>query len=154
MLETRLTGYALKSQTMQIIIYPTHADLFHFQIFYKKPIRQEPINVITENNFFEGFFISLPQESKNSFQALLLLIEQMSHAISSGKYGIAVMIYLEGAFDTVWREGVIYKLHKAAINNLLSVSSSFLNDRYSRNLMDSHTSDWFQTTSGYHNVPY
>ena len=73
----------------------------------------------------------------------------MSDAISSGKYGIAVMADLEGAFDPVWREGAIYKLHKAGINNnLLSVFSSFLSDRYSRNLVNSHTSDWFQTTLG------
>ena len=103
--------------------------------------------LLLKTTFLKDFFISLPQESKNSSQALLLLIGQMSPAISSGKYGIVVMIYLEGAFDTVWRKGVIYKLHKAAINNnLLSVFSSFLNDRYSRNLMNSHTSDWFQTT--------
>ena len=31
----------------------------------------------------------------------------MSDAVSSGKYGIAVMGDLEGAFDTVWREGVL-----------------------------------------------
>ena len=55
MLEARLTGYALKSQAMQIIFYPTHAHLFHFQISYKI-IWHEPINVITENNFSEGFF--------------------------------------------------------------------------------------------------
>ena len=30
---------------------------------------------------------------------------------------------------------------------VLSVFSSFLNDRYSRNLVNRHTSDWFQTTS-------
>ena len=46
---------------------------------------------------------------------------------------IAVMADLEGAFDTVWREGAIYKLQKAEINNnLLSVFSSFLSDKYSR----------------------
>ena len=36
----------------------------------------------------------------------------MSDAISSAKYGLAVMADLEGAFDTVWREGAIYELHK------------------------------------------
>ena len=107
------------------------------------------MNVLTENNFFDGKNVFVYQKNKNSSQALLLLIEQMSDAISSGKYGIAVMADLEGAFDTVWREGAIYKLHKAGINNnLLLVFSSFLSDRYSRNLMNSHISDWFQTTLG------
>ena len=46
----------------------------------------------------------------------------MSDAISPGKYGKAVMTDLEGAFDIVWREGGIYKVHKTGINkNFLSV---------------------------------
>ena len=88
-------------------------------------------------------------KNKNSSQALLPLIEKVSDAISSGKYCIAVMADLEGAFDTVQREGAIYRLQKSGINNnLLSVFSSFLSDKYSRNLVNSHTSDWFQTTLG------
>ena len=114
---------------------------------YEKIIEQEAINVLTENNFFDGKNIFAYQKNKIPSQALLPLVEQMSDAISSGKYGIAVMTDLEGAFHTVWREGAIYKLHKAGINNnLLSVFSSFLSDRYFRNLVNSHTSDWFQIT--------
>ena len=42
---------------------------------------------------------------------------------------MVIMADLEGVFDTVWREGAFYKLHKAGINNnLLSVYSSFLNE--------------------------
>ena len=79
----------------------------------------------------------------------------MPDEILSGKYGIAVMADLEGASDTVWKEGGIYKLHKAGINkNLLSVFSSFLGGRYSRNLVSIRTSDWFQTTLGVPKVPY
>ena len=50
---------------------------------------------------------------------MLSLIEQMSDAILSGKCGIAVMPDLEAAFDTVWREGTIYKLPKSGRNNNL-----------------------------------
>ena len=115
---------------------------------YEKIIEQEAINVLTENNFFDGKNIFAYHKNKNSSQTLLPLVEQMSDAISSGKYGI-VMADLERAFHTVWREGAIYKLHKAGINNnLLSVFSSFLSDRCFRNLVNSHTSDWFQTTLG------
>ena len=79
---------------------------------YEKIIQQEAINVLTENNFFDGKNVFAYQKNKNSSQALPPLIEQMLDAISSGKYGLAVMADLEGAFDTVWREGAIYKLHK------------------------------------------
>ena len=116
---------------------------------YEKIIQQEAINVLTENNVFEGINIFAYQKIRNSSQALLPLIEEMSDAILSGKYGIAVMADLKGAFDTLWREANIYKLHKAGINNdLLPVFSSFLGDRYSKNLVNSPTSDRFQTTLG------
>ena len=37
-------------------------------------------------------------------QAILPLVENMNEAMTSGKYGIAIMTDLEGAFDSVWRE--------------------------------------------------
>ena len=66
----------------------------------------------------------------------------MYEELASGKYGIAVFGGLQGAFDAVWRKGTLYTLHKAGINNnLLSVFSSFLNDRFYRNLVNSYISD-------------
>ena len=60
----------------------------------------------------------------------------MLDTISSRKYSVAVMADLEGGFDPVWSKGAIYKLLKAGIyNNLLSVFSGFLKDRYSGNLI-------------------
>ena len=116
---------------------------------HEKIIQQEAINVLTKNSFFEGKNVFAYQKNKNSFQALLPLIAPISDAILSGKDGIAVIADLEGAFDTIWREGAICKLQKGGINkNLLSVFSSFLNDRYSRNLVNSHSIDWFQKTLG------
>ena len=48
------------------------------------------------------------------------------------------MADLEGALDAVWRNGAIYKLHKAGLrNNLMPVFSSFLNDRHCKNLVNS-----------------
>ena len=34
---------------------------------------------------------------------------QMSDALLSGKHGIVVIADLEGAFNTVWKKGTIYK---------------------------------------------
>ena len=77
---------------------------------------------------------------------MLPLIEQMFEELASGKYGIAVFAGLQGAFDAVWRKGT---LDKAGItNNLLSIFSSFLNDRFYRNLVNSYTSDWDCITTG------
>ena len=64
---------------------------------------------------------------KNAPKALLPLVEQMHEGIANGKYCIVIMADLEGTFDSVWREGALYKLHMAGIdNNLLAVLSSFL----------------------------
>ena len=72
----------------------------------------------------------------------------MSEAMTSGKYGVLVMVNIEGV-DAVWRNGAIYELQKADLrNNLLSVFSSFLNDRHSRNLVNCYISDWFLTERG------
>ena len=65
----------------------------------------------------------------------------MNEAVTSGKYGIAVMADLEGAFDSVWREKEIYMLYKAGItNNLLLVLRSFLKHRQYRNIVSTETS--------------
>ena len=59
------------------------------------------------------------------------------------------MADLEGAFDSVWREGALYKLHMAGINNtLLAVLSSFLTDRVCRNLVNSRQGPWLETQLG------
>ena len=103
---------------------------------YEKIIQQEVVNVFTENNFFLMVKVFAYQKNKNSSQALLRFIEQMLDTISSRKYSVAVMADLEGGFDPVWSKGAIYKLLKAGIyNNLLSVFSGFLKDRYSGNLI-------------------
>ena len=67
----------------------------------------------------------------------------MHEAIANGKYCIVIMADLEGAFDSMWREGALYKLHMAGINNnLLAVLSSFLTDRGRKNFVNSHQGPW------------
>ena len=62
----------------------------------------------------------------------------MCEGVASGKYDISVFANLQGAFDVVWRKGAQYKSHKAGItNNLLSVFSSFLIERFYGNVVDS-----------------
>ena len=116
---------------------------------YEGIILQQAINILEENNFFKGKNLYAYQKNKNPSQALLPLIEQMCEGVASGKYDIAVFADMQGAFDAVRRTGALYKLHKAGIaNNLLSVFSSFLTDRFYRNLVNSYTSDWDCTITG------
>ena len=65
---------------------------------------------MTESNLFEGKNVHVYQK-KNAPQDLPPLIEQMSEAISIGKYRVVVMANLEGAFDG------IYKLCEASISS-------------------------------------
>ncbi len=59
------------------------------------------------------------------------------------------MIDFEGAFDAVWRDGGILKLHEAGItDNMLLYLSSFLENRKSRSLVNGFTSDWIDTLTG------
>ena len=69
--------------------------------------------------------------------------------MTSGKYGIAIMTDLEGAVDSLWREGAIYKLYKSRItNNLLLVLASFLKHHHYRNSVNTHTGNWSNTPYG------
>ena len=59
------------------------------------------------------------------------------------------MADLEEAFDSVWREGTLYKLHMAGINNNpLAVLSSFLTGRVCRNFVNSYQGQWLETQLG------
>ena len=93
-----------------------------FGKIYEIILLQQATNILEENNFFEGKNLYAYQKNKNAPQQTLLpLVEQMHEAIANGKYGIVLMADLEGAFDSVWREGALYKLHMAGINNILAV---------------------------------
>ena len=110
-----------------------------FGKIYERILLQQATNILEENKFFEGKNLYAYQKNKNAPQALLPLVEQMHEAIANGEYGIVIMADLEGAFDSAWREGALYKLNIAGINNnLLALLSSFLTDRVCRNFIDSY----------------
>ena len=73
----------------------------------------------------------------------------MNEAITKNKYGIAIMADLEGAFDSVWRLGALYKLHRAGISeNLLLIFASFMRKRQQGNLVNTHVVEWSSSKTG------
>ena len=115
----------------------------------KRIILQKTINILERKNFLKVKNVYAYLKNKNAPQALLPLVEQMCSAIRDNKYGIVVFADLQGAFDSVWRKGALYKLHQAGINsNLLAVFSSFFIDRSFRNLVNSYTSEWSFSYTG------
>jgi ribonuclease P/MRP protein subunit RPP40 len=56
---------------------------------------------------------------------------------------------LEGAFDSVWREAVVYKLAEIGINGrMLLYIADYLKGRTARNLVNTYESEWIQTELG------
>ena len=103
---------------------------------------------VQDTNFFKNNDLHAYQKNENTYQAILPLIENMNEVMTSGKCWIVIMVDL-GPFDSVLRDGAIYKLYKAGITNkLLPVLASFLKHRQYRNLVNTHTGDWSNKISG------
>ena len=63
----------------------------------------------------------------------------MIETITKIKYGIAIMADLEGAFDSVWRLGALYKLHKARISEKFTFNICKLHEKPSTKKPSKHT---------------
>ena len=66
---------------------------------YKIIISQQATKILEENDFFKGKTYMRITKNKNASQALSPLIEQMYEGVPNGKYSIAVVADLQGAFD-------------------------------------------------------
>lgn len=67
----------------------------------------------------------------------------------NNEFTVTGFIDLEGAFDMVWREALMYKLYKAGLRGrLFMFIVSYLKDRVVRNLVNTHTSEWLETYIG------
>ena len=58
------------------------------------------------------------------------------------------MADLEGALDSVWREGALYKLHMAGINNISWLFFPAFSQTVCRNLVNSFQCPWLETQLG------
>ena len=112
-------------------------------------ILQETVNLLEQSQFFQNKSLHTYQKNKNTSQAIFPLVEKINKAITKNKYGIAIMADLEGAFDSVWRLGALYKLHKAGISeNLLLIFASFMRNCQQRNLVSTHVDVWSRSETG------
>ena len=89
------------------------------------------------------------KKDHSTTQAMLHYSLEITKALKEGKQVITCFIDLEGAYDKVWRNGVIYKLHCAGLRGrLLCLIDSYFSDRSVRNLVNSFTGDWISTDTG------
>ena len=58
-------------------------------------------------------------------------------------------LVLSKAFDSVWHDGILYKLNSNGIDgNLFKLTESFLNNKYQRVVLDGQSSVWKLLTTG------
>ncbi len=89
------------------------------------------------------------RRARGVVQALLTFVSAIHKGFERGEPTVATLIDLEGAFDTLWREGVIYSMHNMGVRGrLLCYAASFLQGRKSRLLVNTYTGDWFSTSIG------
>ena len=89
------------------------------------------------------------RKSYSVTQAIMYFILTVILARQEGKETVTAFIDLQGAFDRVWREGIIYQLHEAGLRGrLLLAIASFLKDRRVWCLVNSFQSDWLCSLLG------
>ena len=60
-----------------------------------------------------------------------------------------VFLDVSKAFDKVWHQGLIFRLKSAGVSvSLLSLSGSFLSNRFQRVLLNVQTSKWLPVKAG------
>ncbi|XP_014677546.1 PREDICTED: RNA-directed DNA polymerase from mobile element jockey-like [Priapulus caudatus] len=82
-------------------------------------------------------------------QAILLFVMDILEGFKKNEHTVATFVDLEGAFDSVWREAVVYKLADIGINGkLLLYIANYLTGRTARNLVNTYQSEWIKTELG------
>lgn len=62
------------------------------------------------------------RKKHSTIHAVLRLAQYIYNVFEGEQYTAAIFIDLKGAYDTIWREGLVFKLHKTGIQG------SFRND--------------------------
>ena len=105
-----------------------------------------------ESQFQIDIFQFAYKRNHSTTQALAYFVDNTQRGFLDT---VAALIDLEGAFDSVWRKGVLFKLWKIGIRGrMLHFLHSFLHNRFSRSLINNHTSDWIENDIGVPRVLY
>ena len=83
------------------------------------------------------------RKNKDLTQALLYYVLEAQQAIDSNQVMLTTMVDLEGAYDCVWRAGLLKKLYEAGIRG-----RQYLTGRTVKSTVNSHTSKEFTTKLG------
>ena len=80
---------------------------------------------------------------------MLRLVQSIYNGFERDEATAVIFIDLKGAYDTIWREGLVYKLHKSGVQGkLLGWINNFLQNRSARCILDQTTGPTFTTSIG------
>jgi len=89
------------------------------------------------------------RKNKDLTQALLYYVLEAQQAIDSNHVMLTTMVDLEGAYDCVWRAGLLKKLYEAGIRGRLYMFiQQYLTGRTVKSTVNQHTSKEFTTKLG------
>ncbi|VDI01222.1 Hypothetical predicted protein [Mytilus galloprovincialis] len=99
------------------------------------------------------FILDKEQEGFRHFRstdnALLTFVQNIFNGFNKDESTIALMIDLEKAYDSIWREGLLTKLHGYGIKGKIWMwIENFLKDREARCNINKHQGQWFKTQIG------
>ena len=90
------------------------------------------------------------QSNKSTEEILLHLSEDILHNFDNGSITEISFKDLQSAYDSVWHDGLLYKLkYNFHLNgNFIAWIKSYLNNRYNRVILNDHTTQWVAHDQG------
>lgn len=115
---------------------------------FERMILARLVRFLDARNFFasgqSGF-----RKQHNTLDLIYRLIHRVNQAFADRSYVSVAFLDIVAAFDSVWHEGLLYKLHKAGVRGLAyRWISSFLTGRQLRVASQGKFSDWFNLGAG------
>ena len=103
---------------------------------------------VEENHCIDRFQFTY-RKGHSLCHALLHMVTSLKEAFDKKEDTVAAFIDFEGAFDGVWRNGVIYRLYESGVDGrMLLYIADYLSGRKTRSLVNSHTTEWIVTEVG------
>ena len=102
---------------------------------------------------FSNDFISDKQsgyrKGDSTIKQLLSITHEIHKAFDNSHEVRAVFLDISKAFDTVWHEGLLFKLKRIGIEgDMISIIESFLSERKQRVIIDGKFSEWVDVQAG------
>lgn len=96
---------------------------------YEKLIDLRIRKFCVQNNIIDSHQFGF-QAGCSTLHAIAKIVTDISNGLNKGRPTIAVLIDLQSAFDVIWQNGLIYKLHQMKFEpDLIRIVKNFLRDR-------------------------